>query len=239
MSGKSPKYQQVADTIAREIQAGRFAVGTLLPTEIELAVRFDVSRHTIRHGLRELRARGLIASRQGRGSEVRTSQPSGMGGEAVYFYSDFLSSDSSWPFQAESSQAIEAGAELSELMECAPGDRLVEVRGKFVDPCADRRSEPAPVVLYTFEAYAEFIAALDTSTRQLPLRLAEAHGLSGLRIVQEMTMEPVDGAQSRFAGKIAISRRYRTADDRLFLYLRTYCPPRVFSIVAQRENVLS
>jgi DNA-binding GntR family transcriptional regulator len=67
------RYQQLADALATEIRVGRIGVGDLLPTEAELTRQFDVSRHTVREALRVLRSQGLITSRQGLGSRVRSA----------------------------------------------------------------------------------------------------------------------------------------------------------------------
>ncbi|MFH9977826.1 GntR family transcriptional regulator [Streptomyces sp. NPDC017179] len=68
---KQPKYQQVADALRREIDNGRYAPGDRLPSEAELAARFDLSRNTVRSGLSLLVSQGLITSSQGLGYEVR------------------------------------------------------------------------------------------------------------------------------------------------------------------------
>ena len=196
MQGKDPKYQQVADAVARQIHDGTHAVGSLLPTETELAARFDVSRHTIRHGLRELRARGLIVSRQGRGSKVKAVYPAEMGSNAVHSFSDFLASPCNWQLKVEATKVIVAGENLSSILECAPHARLVEVRGEFICPDLDTRHDPAPAVLYADELFSGFFSGLASVNRYVPLMLANAYGMRIKRIVQEVGMEPVEGAQT-------------------------------------------
>ncbi|MGI5427391.1 GntR family transcriptional regulator [Streptomyces sp. CA-179760] len=68
---KQPKYQQVADALRREIDKGIYGPGARLPSEAELAVRFEASRNTVRSGLSLLVSQGLITSSQGLGYEVR------------------------------------------------------------------------------------------------------------------------------------------------------------------------
>ena len=63
-------YQQVADQIARLIEAGRFSVGTRLPPERDLATRFGVSRPTVREALVALEIAGLIEVRVSSGAYV-------------------------------------------------------------------------------------------------------------------------------------------------------------------------
>lgn len=56
----------------QSIKSGAYADGERLPTEHELAAEFEVSRPIVREALRRLRERGLIHSRQGAGSFVRS-----------------------------------------------------------------------------------------------------------------------------------------------------------------------
>jgi len=60
----------LTSAIKYQIEQGKFAVGSSLPTEAILCEQFNVSRHTVREALRELRRLGLVASRQGSGSVV-------------------------------------------------------------------------------------------------------------------------------------------------------------------------
>lgn len=59
-------YQQ----IYQRISEGEWPKGTRLPTEIDLAEQFGVSRTVIREALLRLRIDGLVASRQGAGTHV-------------------------------------------------------------------------------------------------------------------------------------------------------------------------
>ncbi|MDQ1037678.1 GntR family transcriptional regulator [Streptomyces sp. V3I8] len=68
---RQPKYQQVADALRREIDNGTYAPGARLPSEAELATRFEASRNTVRSGLGLLVSQGLVTSSQGLGYEVR------------------------------------------------------------------------------------------------------------------------------------------------------------------------
>ena len=53
-------YEQIAEQLAVEIQAGEWPTGSHLPTIPELEQRFGVSRITVRGGLRELEKQGLV-----------------------------------------------------------------------------------------------------------------------------------------------------------------------------------
>jgi GntR family transcriptional regulator len=70
-----PYYAQVADALREDIRAGRYEPGAQLPSERELRERFGVSSNTIRAGIVQLRAEGLVASHQGRGVFVLEPAP--------------------------------------------------------------------------------------------------------------------------------------------------------------------
>ncbi|WP_165000855.1 GntR family transcriptional regulator [Xylanivirga thermophila] len=63
-------YSQIAEDIKLQILNGDLVPGDQLPTEFELAERYDVSRITSQRALVELEREGLIYRRQGKGSFV-------------------------------------------------------------------------------------------------------------------------------------------------------------------------
>lgn len=73
------KKEKISQKISRElltmIEAGKFPPGSKLPTEMELAAQFGVSRVPIREALSVLRAMGIISSQQGGGSYVEDFAP--------------------------------------------------------------------------------------------------------------------------------------------------------------------
>ncbi|MCO5732526.1 FadR/GntR family transcriptional regulator [Rhizobium sp. SSA_523] len=72
----------VFERIHRAIKSGAYGSDERLPTEHELAAEFEVSRPVIREALRRLREQGLIYSRRGAGSFVRSlgmKEPLGFG----------------------------------------------------------------------------------------------------------------------------------------------------------------
>src|SRR3954465_2025101 len=73
-----PKYRQIADYLREGILNGTFPAGQPLPSEEALAKQFGVTRPTVRQGLTELRASGLVEAIMGRGTFARSphSRPS-------------------------------------------------------------------------------------------------------------------------------------------------------------------
>jgi GntR family phosphonate transport system transcriptional regulator len=60
-------WKAIAGTLSAEIAQGQYRPGSRLPSEHDLAARFGVNRHTVRHALTDLAAQGLTHSRRGAG----------------------------------------------------------------------------------------------------------------------------------------------------------------------------
>lgn len=65
-----PAYRRIAEAVTAAIEGGEYPPGTLLPSEQALADRFGVTRPTVRQGLAELRATGVITVVNGKGAIV-------------------------------------------------------------------------------------------------------------------------------------------------------------------------
>ena len=63
-------WQKLANKLAHRIASGRYPLGSLMPTELELTESEQVSRNTVRAALNELKARGLIERQPHNGTRV-------------------------------------------------------------------------------------------------------------------------------------------------------------------------
>jgi DNA-binding GntR family transcriptional regulator len=61
---------QVAVDIEADIDAGRLAPDTRLPSEAELSQQYGVARVTVRRAIEQLRQRGKVVTAHGRGTFV-------------------------------------------------------------------------------------------------------------------------------------------------------------------------
>ena len=71
-----PAYLLVADELRQQIQSGHYPPGARLPTMEELRRSYGVSEIVIRHAVSLLRHEGLVETRRGGGTLVRTRPPS-------------------------------------------------------------------------------------------------------------------------------------------------------------------
>jgi GntR family transcriptional regulator len=67
-----PLYSQIRAMIEHALEAGEWAPGDAIPSELELASRFRVSQGTVRKAIQSLAAENLLVRRQGKGTFVAT-----------------------------------------------------------------------------------------------------------------------------------------------------------------------
>ncbi|RDS63568.1 GntR family transcriptional regulator [Streptomyces sp. M7] len=125
-----PKYRQIADYLRNGIVHGMFPPGQPLPSEETLAKQFGVTRPTVRQGLSELRASGLVEAIMGRGTFARSphSRPSFTRPRGVRRASDgrWVEADGIRWTNAEPPVATRTDAPLSlaDLLRIPPGEPM-------------------------------------------------------------------------------------------------------------------
>jgi GntR family transcriptional regulator len=69
-----PLYRRIADDLAEAIRGGAYGGGRGLPSESELSRAYGVSRGTVRQAFAQLRASGVVSSRQGARRQAQGEQ---------------------------------------------------------------------------------------------------------------------------------------------------------------------
>jgi GntR family phosphonate transport system transcriptional regulator len=85
-------WAAIVETLSSEIAAGHYLPGDKLPTEAELARRFGVNRHTVRHALAFLAESGTVYARRGAGVFVALRPTDYPLGRRVRFHQNILAS---------------------------------------------------------------------------------------------------------------------------------------------------
>jgi GntR family transcriptional regulator len=197
---QEPLYRQVVQTLKQEIVSGVYPVDSQLPTEAVLQKRFEVSRHTIREALRELREAGLVASRQGFGTTVlRPGTPRPYMHE-VASIGDLIGLANATRYEVTSSEMVTADRELAERLGGESGEQWLRIEGFRYAPDDSRpvcwtqvfvRSEFAGVArligrrsgaiyLWIEDLYGESIAevAQSITAGQAPEQIAATLGMA-------------------------------------------------------------
>lgn len=130
LAGNCPLYQQIRQAIVASLQAGEWKPRDIIPSEIELARRYQVSQGTVRKAIDELVADGLLLRRQGKGTFVASHD------EQQVRYR-FLRLQSDRPELSETRQPqrnivecrrLRAPADLARVLHLNTGDTLLLIR---------------------------------------------------------------------------------------------------------------
>jgi len=123
----SPLYRQIKALLLKSLDQGEWKPGEVIPSEIELAARFDVSQGTVRKAIDELAAEHLLIRRQGKGTFVATHHEA-----KVRFRFLRLAPDTGQALQSESRVLScirdKAPADVAELLALPVGDDVVNLK---------------------------------------------------------------------------------------------------------------
>ena len=123
----SPLYQQIKALLVGRLQAGEWAPGQAIPSEVDLAARFRVSQGTVRKAIDEMATENLLVRRQGKGTFVATHAEQA----TQYRFLRLMSDDgSATPLQRRllDCRRMRAPAEVARLLGLKAGEPAVQVR---------------------------------------------------------------------------------------------------------------
>ena len=123
----SPLYRQIKDLLVQALDRGDWKPGEAIPSETELAMRFQVSQGTVRKAVDELAAENLLIRRQGKGTFVSTHHEA-----RVRFRFLRLAPNQGEAQPAESQildcKRVRASVEIARALELKAGDPVVAIR---------------------------------------------------------------------------------------------------------------
>lgn len=235
---RSSRYAEIAGALTREIQDGTWPLGTLLPTENDLCVRFSVSRYTAREALRKLASEGLISRRQGSGSVVRATQARVNYSQFVNSIDDLLQYGNATRFKLKYVRALRADTRVAGFLKTTPGTACIRLHGIRLERHSDKMICLSDVYRFAESATApapSVMDALGQLVRDLDLpRLA--------KVEQEISATALDGALAEeldlLAGQPAlrILRRYYDSKGRVIAAALSLHPDQDFSYATVLER---
>lgn len=130
------RYAFVARKLTEDIVSGRSPVGSNLPTEVQLAEQYEVSRSTVRAALGQLQQLGLVSRKRKTGTRVESSMA--MDNAPGYTHSietvdDLLQYASATKRQVQEVTEEVADDQLAQRLGCRPGRRWLRVSSIRVD----------------------------------------------------------------------------------------------------------
>jgi len=118
-------WRQIQDWLEFKIKEGELPPGSKLPTELELAERFGVNRHTVRRALTLLAEKELIRTEQGSGSFVREQVIDYAVGARTRFHENLLRQERKPRGELVSSGVILATTDVARALELEKGEPVI------------------------------------------------------------------------------------------------------------------
>ena len=128
-SAAEPLYARVHKELVGRIAAGLYPVGSLMPTEAELAGEFETSRFTVREALRTLTDEGYVERRQGMGTRVLSMRPQGGYAQSFESLQELFQIALDTFLVVLGHQEVVLDAELAAHVGGAAGERWIRVDG--------------------------------------------------------------------------------------------------------------
>ena len=120
-------WRRIEDALVGDIARGVFPPESQLPTEKELAQRFDVNRHTVRRAVQALEQRGLLLVEQGRGSFVVRDAIDYAVGPRTRFSENLLAQGRAPATDLLFSGEEAANAEVARQLKVRPGSKVIRL----------------------------------------------------------------------------------------------------------------
>lgn len=190
-----PRYIVLAQSLMDAISAGKFPVGSLMPTEHDIALQHSVSRHTVREALRLLQDQGMITRQAGIGTRVTSPEPL-----SNYVQTDVGTSDLRRYVQDlrlvfSHQETVEIGQELAAFLPAQPGQKwLASYGARFLD------QQSLPIALssvYVAPPYVEAVAGLTEPAAPIYVMIEDRYDISIVEVAQTIEAVHLTADQAR------------------------------------------
>ena len=127
--GSLPVYRQISQMLRQDIQ-NFYQAGDVLPTEADLAQRFNVNRHTLRRAVDELVTEGMVMRHHGKGVYVLAPTIDYAIGPRTRFTETLEALGVSTQSRVIRKQTILASGGVSARLQVAEGREVITVDGR-------------------------------------------------------------------------------------------------------------
>ncbi len=224
-----PRYAQLAQQLAADIAAGRFPVGSLLPTEAELKIQYGVSRFTVREALRHVQSIGLVTRHQGIGTRVVSDAPTSHYVHSFASVDDIRQFAHNVRFQRCRVSDVITATSAAERLRCKPGLRFLRATGVRVR--TDAGAKPVCWLdVYVVGRFAALRDEIRSETGAIASLIERRYGAQIHEIRQEMSAVALPGDIAAALGVAAgspafeIWRWYLDAGGEPFEIAHSYYP---------------
>lgn len=238
-------FADIARELTEAIASGRYPVGSVLPTELELRDHYRTSRHTVRAALQELQQRGLVSRRKNAGTRVESAHPRNEFRPTLASVDDLAQFGAEHLRLVQSTDVIAASGHLVQTLQCEEGARFLRVSSLRIDGGKSR----APVGwtdVYIAPDYADVAdIAREQPDRLISALIEERYGHSIAEIQQGIQAVLVSAEMAKRlrveAGTAALEivRRYLDATGKSFEVSVSIHPAERFSVAMRLKRANS
>lgn len=236
------RYATVAKDLMDGIASGRYPVGSLLPTEVELCALYAVSRHTVRTAINQLLTQGLVSRRKRVGTRVEAISPRGGYSQSLASVADLAHLAENQQRQIQEVRHFVADLNQAARLGLVPGEHYFCVSSIRVD----RVHNAAPLCwadVYAQRDYAEVIELAREHPDQLIAGLIEQHFGRAIAVVDQQVRAVLLTAEMARVLKaevgslgLKIIRHYREENGDLMVVSETVHPDDRFTLVSQMRR---
>ncbi|WP_222566159.1 GntR family transcriptional regulator [Novilysobacter antarcticus] len=237
-----PRYAELGDLLQAGIERGDYPVGSLLPTELELCERHQVSRHTARAALAQLIAAGMVQRRPGSGTRVIAQREAMRYEHGIDSLDLLMQYGNTTRLQVHETHSAKASGEMIRELEIGAGKEYLVLNGVRME---EPNREPIAVteMLVPVRAGTPSAELLDlSSSARTVAGFLDAARLS--RVEQVFDAASLSPAEAKLLGvessepAMRVRRHYRDATGRLLMLAISKHPPGRFaySMVLSRNR---
>lgn len=168
-------YSKIARDLASGISSGRYPVGSLLPTEVELCERYGTSRPTVRVALKELQGMGLVSRRKRVGTRVEAASASAGYSQSVATLEGLMQLAAHQVRRVKSVQPIVMDRAAAKSLGVSAGSRWLHIQILRLGAQGDTKRPVGWTDTYIDPTYTDVPKLLRKSPGELVSSLIEAH----------------------------------------------------------------
>jgi len=122
----SPLYQQIKALLLDSLQSGEWQPGAPIPSEMELAARYEVSQGTVRKAVDELATENLLVRHQGKGTFVASHHSEAW---QYRFFSLMPDSGKKAPLKSHflACKSIKPPSKIGQLLKLPPSEQVIQI----------------------------------------------------------------------------------------------------------------
>ncbi len=237
-----PRYAELGDLLQAGIERGDYPVGSLLPTELELCERYQVSRHTARAALAQLIVAKLVKRRPGSGTRVIAQREAMRYEHEIDNLELLIQYGNTTRLQVLAAHRATAAEDLAKQLEISPGKDYLHLDGlRLEEPGREPIAVTSMLIPIRAGTPTEEMLDLTTSPKTVAAFL-DATRLS--QVEQVFDAVSLTTAEAELLGvdssepAMRVKRHYRDANGKLLMLAISKHPPGRFaySMVLSRSR---